>query len=107
MAGLAGCVDQHPEESRSADSTAAAENVRLIATSPAAADICDKLELDLVGVCKSSISTIPSRYDNATQVGMAMSPDVEIVKSIDLAGRLAAQICRHRCAVDISEPQIC
>ena len=83
MAGLAGCVDQHPEESRSADSTAAAENVRLIATSPAAADICDKLELDLVGVCKSSISTIPSRYDNATQVGMAMSPDVEIVKSLD------------------------
>ena len=83
MAGLAGCVDQHPEESKSADSTAAAENVRLIATSPAAADICDKLELDLVGVCKSNISTIPSRYDNATQVGMAMSPDVEIVKSLD------------------------
>lgn len=83
MAGLAGCVDQHPEESRSADSTAAAENVRLIATSPAAADICDKLELDLVGVCRSNISTIPSRYDNATQVGMAMSPDVEIVKSLD------------------------
>ena len=83
MAGLAGCVDQHPEESKPADSTAAAENVRLIATSPAAADICDKLELDLVGVCKSNISTIPSRYDNATQVGMAMSPDVEIVKSLD------------------------
>lgn len=83
MAGLAGCVDQHPEESRSADSTAAAENVRLIATSPAAADICNRLELDLVGVCKSNISTIPSRYDNATQVGMAMSPDVEIVKSLD------------------------
>ena len=83
MAGLAGCVDQHPEESKPADSTAAAENVRLIATSPAAADICDKLELDLVGVCKSNINTIPSRYDNATQVGMAMSPDVEIVKSLD------------------------
>lgn len=83
MAGLAGCVDQHPEESKSADSTAAAENVRLIATSPAAADICDRLELDLVGVCRSDISTIPSRYDNATQVGMAMSPDVEIVKSLD------------------------
>ena len=83
MAGLAGCVDQHPEESKPADSTAAAENVRLIATSPAAADICDKLELDLVGVCKSNISTIPSRYDNATQAGMAMSPDVEIVKSLD------------------------
>ena len=83
VAGLAGCVDQHPEESKQNDSTASAENVRLIATSPAVADICDKLELDLVGVCKSNISTIPSRYDNATQVGMAMSPDVEIVKSLD------------------------
>lgn len=83
VAGLAGCVDQHPEESSSTENAASVENVRLIATSPAVADICDKLELDLVGVCKSNISTIPSRYDNATQVGMAMSPDVEIVKSLD------------------------
>lgn len=59
------------------------ENVRLIATSPATADICDKLELDLVGVCTSSISTIPARYDEVTKVGTAMSPDMEIIASLD------------------------
>ena len=85
VAGLAGCVNQHPEDNSVGENSAeeTVQNFRLIATSPAVADICDKLELDLVGVCKSNISTIPSRYDNATQVGMAMSPDVEIVKSLD------------------------
>ena len=62
MAGLAGCVDQHPEESKPADSTAAAENVRLIATSPAVADICDRLELDLVGLPGSYIIATESSY---------------------------------------------
>jgi iron complex transport system substrate-binding protein len=47
------------------------------------ADITDKLELDLVGVCSSTISTIPSRYDDAEKIGTAMSPDTEIVKSLD------------------------
>lgn len=74
---LCGCVDQHPEEA--SDS----QELRLIATSPAVADITDKLELDLVGVCSSSISTIPSRYDDAEKIGTAMSPDTEIVKSLD------------------------
>lgn len=76
-----GCVDQHPESSSS--QITVGENARLIATSPAAADICDKLELDLVGVCKSNISKIPERYKDAQQVGMAMSPDVETVKSLE------------------------
>ncbi len=74
---LCGCVDQHPEE------TSDSQELRLIATSPAVADITDKLELDLVGVCSSSISTIPKRYDNAEKIGTAMSPDTEIVKSLD------------------------
>lgn len=56
---------------------------RIIATSPATADICDRLDLDLVGVCKSSVSTIPERYADLTQVGTAMSPDMEIVASLD------------------------
>ncbi len=75
----AGCVDQHPEQ----NSMDSAQALRLIATSPAVADICDKLELDLVGVCSSSVSTIPARYAGATQVGTAMSPDSEIVKSLN------------------------
>ena len=50
---------------------------RIIATSPATADICDKLELDLVGVCSSTVSTIPERYKDLTTVGTAMAPDME------------------------------
>lgn len=55
---------------------------KLVATSPATADICDKLELELVGVCTSTISTIPERYKDAEKVGTAMSPDMEIVASL-------------------------
>lgn len=75
---LCGCVDQHPEK------TEDSQELRLIATSPAVADITDKLELDLVGVCSSSISTISERYDDAEKIGTAMSPDTEIVKSLDV-----------------------
>lgn len=72
------CVDQHPEDNKSASS----DSPRLIATSPAVAQICDKLDLDLVGVCETS-GTLPKRYQNVTTVGMAMNPDLEIIKSLN------------------------
>ena len=55
---------------------------RIIATSPATAEICERLELDLVGVCSSTTSTIPERYKDTEAVGTAMSPDMEIVASL-------------------------
>ncbi len=55
---------------------------RIIATSPSVAAICDKLNLDLVGVCSTTTSTIPDRYAEVTTVGTAMSPDMEIVASL-------------------------
>lgn len=55
---------------------------KIIATSPATADICDKLELELVGICSSTVSTIPERYKDVKTVGTAMSPDMEIVASL-------------------------
>ena len=105
---LTGCVDQHQEGTKTATQTETVESMltitdpvekqavevakakvrsmggtpKIIATSPATADICDKLELDLVGVCSSSISTIPKRYKDVTTVGTAMSPDMEIVASL-------------------------
>lgn len=113
VSGLSGCVDQHPEGTETATEEtvndgsveslleitdpvekaaveAAKAKVRsmgatpnIVATSPAVADICDKLELDLVGVCSSSVSTIPGRYKDVTTVGTAMSPDMEIVASLN------------------------
>lgn len=86
---LTGCVDQHPEEAsassgavQSAANTAVEEDPRLVATSPATAQICDKLDLDLVGVCTTS-STLPERYADLPTVGTAMSPDMEIVSSLN------------------------
>lgn len=75
---LTACVDQHPD---STEEQSQADSVRLVATSSAAAQICDKLELDLVGVCRTS-GTLPERYKDVTQVGTAMSPDMEILKSL-------------------------
>lgn len=55
---------------------------RIIATSPAVADICDRLDLELVGVPSSTVSVIPDRYADLTIVGTPMSPDMEIVASL-------------------------
>ena len=73
---LAGCVDQHPY--RNADGSAA---TRLVATSPAVMNICDKLELDLVGICQTS-HDVPARYQGLPDVGTPMAPDLEKLKSL-------------------------
>ena len=80
MLAFAGCVDQHPDAQD--DTAADTENPRLVATSPAVAQICNRLELDLVGVCQTS-GTLPERYQDLPKVGMAMSPDLEILKSLE------------------------
>ena len=76
---VTGCVNQHPEETTSTDES---REVRLVATSPAVVQICNRLDLDLVGICQST-SDLPERYDGVTTVGMAMNPDLEIIKSLD------------------------
>ena len=53
-----------------------------MATSPAVVQICNRLDLDLVGICQST-SDLPERYGGVTTVGMAMNPDLEIIKSLD------------------------
>ena len=77
---LVGCVNQHPESA--ATKTEANKEVRLVATSPAVAQICSRLNLDLVGVCDTS-GTLPEKYDKVKKVGMAMNPDLETIKSLN------------------------
>lgn len=76
---LVGCVNQHPESA--ATKTEANKEVRLVATSPAVAQICSRLNLDLVGVCNTS-GTLPEKYNKVKKVGMAMNPDLETIKSL-------------------------
>ena len=79
LLSMTACVNQHPEESTESVDT---ENPRLIATSPAVAQICSKLNLELVGVCDTS-GTLPEQYQNLPKVGMPMNPDLEILRSLE------------------------
>lgn len=72
---LAGCVDQHPERAGGDGEP------RLVATSPAVAEICDKLDMDLVGIPTTSRG-IPERYEGLPEVGGAMAPDLEVLVSL-------------------------
>lgn len=108
---FSGCVDQHPNgknvdadvfqddvelaleitdpvEKRAVELARAKvqlnqKNQRIVATSPAVAQIFDKLELDLVGVADTKVSVIPDRYKDVTRVGMAMNPDMELISSLE------------------------
>lgn len=79
---ITGPEEKAAVEAAKAKVAAMAEEPRIIATSPATAEICDQLKLELVGVCSSTISTIPERYAEVEQVGTAMAPDMEIVASL-------------------------
>ena len=57
-------------------------DTRIIATSPAAIEICNRMDIDLVGVTKSTTTELPKRYANLPTVGTPMSPDVEALASL-------------------------
>ena len=41
---------------------------RIIATSPAVAEVCSRLGLDLVGICETSVTTLPEEYQDKEQI---------------------------------------
>ncbi|TBL74026.1 heme ABC transporter substrate-binding protein IsdE [Paenibacillus thalictri] len=55
---------------------------RIVATTVAATEIMDALDVDLVGIPKS-YKVLPKRYDGIPQIGNPMTPNMEIVKSLD------------------------
>ncbi len=63
--------------------TTAPEGTRIVATSASICDITDRLGLSLVGVPETTVSAIASRYEGVTTVGSPMSPDLEIIKSLN------------------------
>lgn len=87
---LTGCVDQSGggqtgEEtdgviSESNDDTIN-DSPRVIATSMAVVEICDKLGIDLVGVPESSLTELPERYEGIDTIGTPMSPDIELLSA--------------------------
>jgi iron complex transport system substrate-binding protein len=60
---------------------ASEENERIVATTLAITEIMDALNLNLVGIPTTQYD-IPARYKNVTEVGNPMSPDMEIIQSL-------------------------
>lgn len=77
---LTGCVDQ--KQGRQEGGAAGTSSGTIAATSISIVEICDKLNLDLVGVPKSSLVDLPDRYKNAKIIGSPMSPDMEILAQL-------------------------
>lgn len=73
---LSGCVEQSEAPQQSA------EGQRIVCTSAAAMEICDRLQIELVGVPDTSLADIPQRYAEAEKVGSPMSPDIEILTQL-------------------------
>ena len=76
---LSGCVNQNAHTVAAGE----ADELRIVATSPAVVDIMARLDIDLVGVPNSTLSEIPARYDDATRTGTAMGPDMEVIKTLN------------------------
>lgn len=79
LLSMTGCVNQNQDAAVAGD----ADELRIVVTSPATADIMARLDIDLAGVPDSSLSVLPSRYDDAVRVGTAMGPDMEIIKTLN------------------------
>lgn len=62
--------------------TTSSIDTRIVSTTVAITQIMDALEIDLVGV-PTSVKVLPERYDGVTRVGNPMSPDMELVKSLN------------------------
>lgn len=77
---LTGCVDQ--KAGASAEGPAVTGDGTIAATSIAVMQICQKLDLDLVGVPSSSIAKIPQQYSDATVIGSPMAPDMELLAQL-------------------------
>lgn len=79
----AGCsTNDVVSEAGSRDTKSSSAPYRVIATTVAATEMMDALGVDLVGIPKS-YKSLPKRYEGVTQVGNPMSPNMEVVKSLD------------------------
>lgn len=75
------------EENNEADTTETEEideesDDRIVVTTVAIAEFLDALELHAVGV-PTTYKDLPSRFDDAKEVGLAMKPDLETVLSLE------------------------
>ena len=85
-------VDEEVNETEEA--TPEENDYRIVSTTVALTEIMDKLEIDLIGV-PTSYKDLPKRYQDASEVGMAMEPDMEIIRSLQPTDVLSATTLEH------------
>lgn len=98
---LTACVDQHSGKVQAAAQEQGQnqkQEPRLIATSPATVEICNVLDLPLVGIPKT-VSVLPERYRDLPIVGGPMGPDIEIMAQLK-----PTQILGPDTLADVLEP---
>lgn len=75
---LTGCVNQNQQSTN--------EDISVVATSVAVSEILDQLDVSknqVVGIPQSDSYTIPKKYQKATKIGNAMSPDMEKISNLN------------------------
>ncbi len=70
------------EKDKEENNTTVQDENRIIPTTVAVAHILDALNLDVVAV-PTTVYDLPKRYEGLPEVGSPMSPDMEIVKSLN------------------------
>lgn len=74
-----GCVDQKiSNKNQNANNS----NATIAVSSISIMQICEKLNLNVIGVPKTNLAQIPQSYENATVIGSPMSPDMEILSQL-------------------------
>ena len=76
---LSACVDQKVPRPRQGTGN----QMRIITTSNACAEIMDKLNVDLVAIADSNLAPPPKRYEDLPRIGLAMNPDLEKISSLN------------------------
>ena len=84
---LLGCSSNNGNEEtnkvKAKENNETEEEHRIVATTATVTEILDALEIDGVVGIPTTSSEIPERYKDATEVGNAMNPDVEIISSLN------------------------
>jgi iron complex transport system substrate-binding protein len=69
-------------EGETSEEAALETDARIVTTTVALTEIMDELDLDLVGV-PTTEQELPERYQNLPEVGIAMTPDMELIRSLN------------------------
>jgi len=80
------CVDQSQGQTESQSTEQSDEKQsekKVLATSVATVEICEKLGIELSGIPSSEIYDMPKVYQDLPVIGTAMAPDMEIVASLN------------------------